>query len=200
MRGDVESATQKLVRFCLIRGYRSLLRALVRWANFVALSLMLSPSVATSQEDLDGSVSKLFEQIKTKPVELRHFLQNFPKGGDLHSHLSGAVYAESYLELASERDLCVDLKSKVLSKPPCDPIQSPPVRSILDNKDEFGFENFNQLINALSTRHYGLGPVSGRDQFFSTFQRFFRHSMAAEATCLRKWSQGPADKKSYILS
>ena len=123
MRGDVESATQKLVRFCLIRGYRSLLRALVRWANFVALSLMLYPSVATSQEDLDGSVSKLFEQIKTKPVELRHFLQNFPKGGDLHSHLSGAVYAESYLELASERDLCVDLKSKVLSKPPCDPIQ-----------------------------------------------------------------------------
>ena len=79
MRGDVESATQKLVRFCLIRGYRSLLRALVRWANFVALSLMLSPSVATSQEDLDGSVSKLFEQINTKPVELRHFCKTFPK-------------------------------------------------------------------------------------------------------------------------
>ena len=58
------------------------------------------------------AVFRAFEEIKTKPVELRHFLQNFPKGGDLHSHLSGAVYAESYLELASERDLCVDLETK----------------------------------------------------------------------------------------
>ncbi len=173
MGGNAESASQRLARFCRTRGYWCLLRALVRRTNFVAVSLILCPSIAASEEDLDGSVSELFERIKTKPVELRHFLQNFPKGGDLHSHLSGAVYAESYLELASERDLCVDLKSKVLSKPPCDPIQSPPVRSILDNKDEFGFENFNQLIDALSTRYYRLGSVSGRDQFFSTFQRFF---------------------------
>ena len=124
MGGNAESATRRLARFCRTGGYWCLLRALVRRTNFVAVSLILCPSIAASEEHLDGSVSELFERIKTKPVELRHFLQNFPKGGDLHSHLSGAVYAESYLELASERDLCVDLKSKVLSKPPCDPIQN----------------------------------------------------------------------------
>ena len=130
--------------------------------------------MAMSEENLDVIVSELFEKIKKKPVELRHFLQNFPKGGDLHSHLSGAVYAESYLAIALDRDLCVNLESKILLKPPCDPVKSPLLRSVLDNKDEFGFENFNHLVNALSTRYYRLQSVSGRDQFFSTFQRFFQ--------------------------
>ena len=100
------------------------------------------------------AVSRSCSSKKNKARGTAAFFAKLSQGWRSHSHLSGAVYAESYLELASERDLCVDLKSKVLSKPPCDPIQSPPVRSILDNKDEFGFENFNQLINALSTRHY----------------------------------------------
>ena len=174
MGGNAESATRKLVRFCRARGSRCALRASARWTNFVMLSLILSPALAKSADNLDVSVSALFEEIKAKPVELRHFLQNFPKGGDLHSHLSGAVYAESYLAIALERDLCVNLESKILLKPPCDPVQSPLLRSVLDNKDEFGFENFNHLVNALSTRYYRLQSVSGRDQFFSTFQRFFQ--------------------------
>ena len=174
MAGDAESATRKLVKFCRTRGSRFFQRALARWTNFVMLSLILSPAIAKSAENSDLSVSELFEKIKTKPVELRHFLQNFPKGGDLHSHLSGAVYAESYLAIALERELCVDLQSKALAKPPCDPIKRPLVRSILDSKDEFGFENFQHLIDALSTRYYRLRSVSGRDQFFSTFQRFFQ--------------------------
>ena len=174
MASNAEGATRKLVKFCRTRGSGCFLRALARWTNFVMLSLILSPPLAKSAENSDVSVSELFEKIKTKPVELRHFLQNFPKGGDLHSHLSGAVYAESYLAIALKRNLCVNLKSKALAKPPCDPIKSPPVRSILDNKDEFGFENFHRLIDALSTRYYRLRSVSGRDQFFSTFQRFFQ--------------------------
>ena len=43
-----------------------------------------------------------------------------PKGGDLHSHLSGAIYAESMIDWAAEDGLCVDTKSLVLQKPPCD--------------------------------------------------------------------------------
>ncbi len=27
-----------------------------------------------------------------------HFSQQMPKGGDLHNHLSGAVYAESFIQ------------------------------------------------------------------------------------------------------
>src|SRR6266478_5148611 len=39
---------------------------------------------------------------------LRQILQAMPKGGDLHNHLSGSIYAESYLRYAAADDICVD--------------------------------------------------------------------------------------------
>ncbi len=36
------------------------------------------------------------------------FLDSFPKGADLHVHLSGAVYAETFIRDAGEDGLCVD--------------------------------------------------------------------------------------------
>src|SRR2546430_12811488 len=41
-------------------------------------------------------------------VILRQILQAMPKGGDLHNHLSGSVYAESYLRYAAADGICVD--------------------------------------------------------------------------------------------
>ena len=58
-----------------------------------------------------------FEAHRHRPPMLRAFLQRMPKGGDLHSHLSGAVYAESYLEWAASENFCVDLVKKRLT--PC---------------------------------------------------------------------------------
>ena len=43
-----------------------------------------------------------FELHRYEPLSLRIFLQRMPKGGDIHSHLGGAVYAESYLAWAAE--------------------------------------------------------------------------------------------------
>ena len=48
-----------------------------------------------------------FEAHRDQPPALRVFLQRMPKGGDIHIHLSGAVYAESYLAWAAEEDFCV---------------------------------------------------------------------------------------------
>src|SRR5579859_1510312 len=39
--------------------------------------------------------------------ELYAFLKPFPKGGDLHMHLSGAVYAETFIAEAVRQGLCV---------------------------------------------------------------------------------------------
>ena len=38
-----------------------------------------------------------------------------PKGGDLHMHLSGAVYAETFLKEAASDKLCVNPNPKSLS-------------------------------------------------------------------------------------
>ena len=42
-----------------------------------------------------------FESIRTQPLELYAFLREMPKGGDLHLHLTGTVYAESMIEWAA---------------------------------------------------------------------------------------------------
>src|ERR1700710_1905381 len=36
------------------------------------------------------------------------FLKPFPKGADLHMHLSGAIYAETFIAEAAQQNLCVD--------------------------------------------------------------------------------------------
>ena len=53
--------------------------------------------------------SHAFEQARKEgPLTLRAFLFDMPKGADLHNHLSGAVYAESWIRAAGEDGLCVN--------------------------------------------------------------------------------------------
>jgi adenosine deaminase len=47
---------------------------------------------------------------------LRDFLKRMPKGADLHSHLSGAIYAESHIRDAIEDELCIDTDAKAFAK------------------------------------------------------------------------------------
>jgi hypothetical protein len=47
-------------------------------------------------------VTEHFARIRQDPPALRAFLRAFPKGADLHSHLSGAIYAENYIQWAAD--------------------------------------------------------------------------------------------------
>ena len=44
-------------------------------------------------------VSEYFSSIHNDENRLRQFFAEMPKGGDLHNHLTGAAYAESYFKL-----------------------------------------------------------------------------------------------------
>jgi adenosine deaminase len=101
------------------------------------------------------------------PLALHAFLVEFPKGADLHVHLSGAVYAESFIRAAGEDGLCVDTAALSFAKPPCvAPLV--PAAQVPANQDLY-----DRLINAFSMRSFVPTPsFSGHDQFFSTFGRF----------------------------
>ena len=45
---------------------------------------------------------------KANALALEAFLEKMPKGGDLHMHLSGAIYAETFLKDAAADGLCVN--------------------------------------------------------------------------------------------
>jgi len=90
-----------------------------------------------------------------------------PKGGDLHNHLSGAVYAESLIDYAGRDGLCVDLAGLMLLAPPCG--DRPPASRALTDADLR-----NRLIDAWSMRNFHPDPDdrSAHDHFFATFGKF----------------------------
>ena len=109
-----------------------------------------------------------FEAHRHRPPMLRAFVQRMPKGGELHTHLSGAVYAESYLEWAKDGNFCVDLARQRLVRPPCEPPdQVLPAETLLQKSDKR-----DALINNLSTRNLDYAGQSGHDQFFAAFGGF----------------------------
>src|SRR5215472_6207523 len=57
------------------------------------------------------------EAARANPLQLRNLLKKMPKGGDLHNHLSGAVYAESWIRAAADDHLCVHLSSLSFATP-----------------------------------------------------------------------------------
>ena len=108
---------------------------------------------------------------KDSALEVEAFLRPMPKGGDLHMHLSGAVYAETFLRDAAVDSLCIDPHALAFAKP-----ASPgtcttgnvPAASVFKNQ-----RLYDSLIDSFSMR--GFVPaegISGHDQFFATFDRY----------------------------
>ena len=102
---------------------------------------------------------------------LRAFLLDFPKGADLHVHLSGAVYAETLIRDAAEDGLCVDTVALSFAEPPCAG-QLIPAKSLSGNIDRQSQLLYDKLIDALSMRSFvPTAGWSGHDQFFAVFDR-----------------------------
>lgn len=113
----------------------------------------------------------VFDHVKQSPVELQMFLERFPKGGDLHNHLSGAIYAEDYVDWAEADGVCFDAMTMSAVSPPCDAAKGLPTLKVALAK---GLISRDAVIDAWSTRNYvpGYSAASGHDQFFQTFARF----------------------------
>lgn len=50
------------------------------------------------------TVETYFDSIKGNHAALRQFFSMMPKGGDIHNHLTGSAYAETYFEIAVKKD------------------------------------------------------------------------------------------------
>ena len=96
----------------------------LRWAAMgclLALLFSLAPALALAQssraQSPEEKTAKYLEAVRHQPGLLLAFLQQMPKGGDLHVHLGGAIYAESMIDWASESALCVDRSTSKLISP-----------------------------------------------------------------------------------
>lgn len=141
--------------------------------------LLLGSIVASSQsqpsqreaphrEASPARAARELDRIREEPPLLVDFLARMPKGGDLHNHLSGAVYAESFIDYAARDGLCVDSASFQLLDPPCGAIRVAASRALQDA----GLRN--AIIDAWSMRNFHPTPQdrSAHDHFFATFGKF----------------------------
>ena len=143
----------------------------------IALLSFGPPNCAQATKSTAGSVeqraAREFAAARAGgPLTLRAFLDQFPKGADLHVHLSGAVYAETFIRDAAEDGVCVDTVVLAFAKPPCQGNLVP--ASALSGKMTAANQDlYNRLIDAFSMRSFiPVSGVSGHDQFFATFDRF----------------------------
>ena len=127
------------------------------------------PRLATQE----GRAARAYEAaVKDGPMSALAFLAPFPKGADLHVHLSGAVYAETFIRDAAEDGICVDPTALKFAQPPCVAPLVPAAR-LSGNIAPADQDLYDRLINSFSLRSFVPTPgFSGHDQFFSTFARF----------------------------
>ncbi len=136
------------------------------------LSCCSARLVAQAASPGEVRAARAFDQARREgPLALRAFLYRMPKGADLHVHISGAVYAETWIREAVEDGICVDAAQLRFDDgshaPNCPPGEKAAAAVHGDQ------HLYDELIDAFSMRSFV--PVtgdSGHDHFFNTFGRF----------------------------
>jgi adenosine deaminase len=160
----------------------------IRAQHFAIVALLLivpASTIAQKPAATSSSTSSMPENraahaldlARTDPLSLYAFLVRMPKGADLHNHLTGAVYAESWIRFAAADNLCVNLATHsffqlhavtdTLPTQVCGDGNLPAARA---NQDQ---HLYDALIDAFSMRTFVPSTgVSGHDHFFDTFAKF----------------------------
>src|SRR5271165_4186147 len=145
------------------------------------LLLLFLASLASAQT-AEQRTAHYLDSVRKQPGLLLAFLRDLPKGGDLHNHLDGAIYAEDLIDFAASGNLCVDRTSSHLLAPPCDSCETYTAKpaascAYLDHV------LYGQMVDAWSMRNWRPGDESGHDHFFASFDKFglASHTHVAEA-------------------
>jgi adenosine deaminase len=144
---------------------------------FISFQPLHAAPASRAQSAEDRTANAFEEARKQGSAALRAFFYQMPKGTDLHVHLSGAVYAESFIRAAGEDGLCVTPATLAFSKAqPAAAQQSDPVCNVGDvpafyvPKMQSLYDN---LIDSFSMRTFvPTTGDSGHDHFFATFDKF----------------------------
>jgi adenosine deaminase len=117
-------------------------------------------------ETASSRIDRYFDSVRNEPLLLAALIREMPKGADLHVHLSGAIYAESYIAWGADDGLCIDRQRLTFDLPPCEGSKIPASLALQDTN------LYQQLVNAFSMRDFRAGTESGHGHFFAAFAKF----------------------------
>lgn len=145
---------------------------IARWVIVAALAGVAATDPAPVRADAasdaaQAATARRFAAIRNQPLLLEAFLREMPKGGDLHNHLSGSIYAENYIRWAAEDNLCLITATFTVVGGACDQAAGrPPVTAVLQDS-----ALYNATIDAWSMRNWPADR-NGHDHFFAAFTKF----------------------------
>lgn len=122
----------------------------------------------------------LIAGAEPKTAELTLFFSQMPKGGDLHHHYSGAVYAESYVDFLDKQGVCVNKHTFRVETDKAvieaERAKAPAARNCLSTAEVYADDaTWRELLQRWSSKdfanHGALQPPPDR-QFFQTFGYF----------------------------
>jgi adenosine deaminase len=173
-------------------------RRIVPLCMLAPIIFVLSSALGQTGSNPEQRTARYFASIRQQPSLLLAFLREMPKGGDLHNHLFGAIYAESLINFAVRDNFCVDRTTSALIAPPCDDAcdryASKPAIACAYQDHVL----YNSIVDAWSMRNW-TGEEPGHDHFFATFDKFqmalFNHIGDAIAESA---SRAAADSLQYL--
>jgi adenosine deaminase len=156
-------------------------------------------AVGAAAQSAEERTARHLASIRQNPSLLLPFLREMPKGGDLHNHLGGASYAESWIDYGAQDNLCVDRTSSNLLPPPCDASCAKYTAKPAVSCAYGDHVLYNQLVDAWSMRNWNRAEDSGHDHFFATFDKFNLASLNSVGSQLaEEASRAGADRLQYV--
>lgn len=133
---------------------------------FICIGLGLSAQISPEKYTAD-----YLQTIRDNRALLSAFFQQMPKGGDLHNHFSGSIYAESYFDYAVKSDFWVNLRTLELYDKA--PATNADIKRFSEVKAAGGLAELRyQLLRYWSIKDYFEGDEASDKHFFDSFDRF----------------------------
>ena len=153
---------------------------LITLAALTAAASARTPQAGPNEAVASRHYASLIAGTEPKTAELILFFSQMPKGGDLHHHYSGAIYAETYVDWLDKQGYCVNKNSYRIETDKniveSERKKDAKDRTCLSRADVYGDDAvWRELLQRWSSKdfdnHGAIQPPPDR-QFFQTFGYF----------------------------
>jgi adenosine deaminase len=134
------------------------------------ISTYLFVIFVTSSLLAQQSVDTYFNAIRKNEVLLTAFFQNMPKGGDLHHHYTGSIYAETYLDYVIAKNYWINRQTLEVAEN--NPSKDNWTRFSSLKSDGTLAEYKQKLMERWSVKDYNSTSLPRDKHFFETFGYF----------------------------
>ena len=153
---------------------------LITLTFFACACVHAASSVVANKAITQRHFASLVAADQVQSAELTLFMTRMPKGGDLHHHYSGAIYAEQFLEWVDKQGYCINKNTYQIETNKtvvaAERELALAIRHCLSAKDvvadDFVYRELLQRWSSKDFDNHGANQPPPDRQFFSTFDYF----------------------------